>query len=318
MADTVLVVGAGSIGRRHFDNLKHLGARAELMPWRSFDAKTVSERRDIVAMVIATQTPVRLELITLCAQNDWPFYAEKPLAWTKAQVAKIYDAAAPVAARSMVGFMMRYHPVLRALAAMDLSRVFRIHAEIGHDVRKWRANWQFSTSYAAQAQGGGVLLDLCHEIDLVAALFAPLTLQDGRSMGHRDFAGVDFATSLHVTTAQGAAGHIAMDYLSPVFTRKMVLSGLDMRIEADFQTATLNVQRLDQSGQAAQVTQTFPFQRNDMFIDAMRDFLAIIAAQPPSHDPLRPCFDTMRSTCDLIAHAWETRRFSGNVDFDVT
>lgn len=304
----IVVVGAGSIGRRHAANLAALGARAELLPWRSFDAAALEARGDVAGMVIATETPIRLELIALCARRGWPFYAEKPLAWRQDQVAAIHAAAAPVAARSMAGFMMRWHPVVRALAAMDLSDVFRFHAEIGHDVRQWRANWRFADSYAARAEGGGVLLDLCHEIDLAAALFPGLALRDAQSLGHSDFPGVDFATVLHLTTPSGAAGTVAMDYVSPVFVRRLVLSGAARRIEADLLASRLAI--LDGSGRQEQ---EFPFERNDMFLSAMRDFLAMAAGADLPDDPLRPRFDRMRATNDLVARAWEARVFTGAV-----
>jgi predicted dehydrogenase len=263
-------------------------------------------------MVIATETPIRLDLIRLCAEKGWPFYAEKPLAWRAAQVAEIFDAAAPVAARSMVGFMMRYHPVLRALAAMDLTGIFRFHAEIGHDVRQWRANWRFADSYAARAEGGGVLLDLSHEVDLMLALFPGLALHDARSLGHAAFPGVDFATSLHLSAPGGAAGAVAMDYISPVFVRRLELSGATARIEADFQAARLAV-----ATAAGREEQVFAFERNDMFLAAMRDFLALAAGADLPEDSLCPRFDRMRASADLIAAAWEARVFSGNVAMEM-
>lgn len=302
----IAVIGAGSIGKRHAGNLAALGARVELLPWRSLDRAALAARTDIAGVVIATETPIRLELIALCAERNWPFYAEKPLAWRVDQARAIHAAAAPVAARSMVGFMMRWHPVVRALAAMDLSDTFRIHAEIGHDVRQWRANWRFADSYAARAEGGGVLLDLCHEVDLVQALFPGLRLHDVRSLGQEGFPGVDFATSLHVTTPSGAAGRIAMDYLSPVFVRRLVISGLNRRIEADLLASRLTI--LTGEGQEVQ---DFPFERNDMFLSAMREFLALAAGEVLPEDPLRPRFDRMEASSLLIARAWEARRFEG-------
>lgn len=302
----VAVIGAGSIGKRHAGNLATLGARVELLPWRGFDAEAFAARRDIAGVVIATETPVRLELIRLCAARNWPFYAEKPLAWRMDQARAIHAAAAPVAARSMVGFMMRWHPVVRALAAMDLSDVFRFHAEIGHDVRQWRPGWRFADSYAARAEGGGVLLDLCHEIDLALALFPGLKLHDVRSLGHADFPGVDFATSLHVTTPSGAAGRIAMDYISPVHIRRLVLSSASRRIEADLLASRLTILT-----DGAREDIALPFERNTMFLSAMTGFLALAAGEALPDDPLRPTFDRMEPSSLLIAEAWEARRFEG-------
>jgi predicted dehydrogenase len=309
---TILVIGAGSIGRRHAANLSTLGARTELIPWRQFDAAALTAPKDVGGMVIATETPIRLDLIKLCAVNAWPFYAEKPLAWRADQVEAIHAAAGPVAARSMVGFMMRYHPVVRALADMDLTGLFRFHAEIGHDVRQWRANWRFADSYAARAEGGGVLLDLSHELDLMLALVPGLRLHDARSLGHPDFPGVDFATSLHLSSPSGAAGEVAMDYISPVFVRRLELSTASARIEADLQASRLVVETA--KGRTETV---FPFERNDMFLAAMRDFLALAAGADLPEDRLRPRFDRMRASSDLIAAAWEARSFTGTVAMEM-
>jgi predicted dehydrogenase len=307
----VAVIGAGSIGRRHADNLRTLGVDVDHIAWREFSADAFAKRRDLSAVVIATATQIRLELIEICAQMDLPFYVEKPLAWNVAQVEAIYAAAAPVAARSMVGFMMRYHPALRALAAEDLSDIYSFSMEIGHDVRQWRANWRFGDSYAARPEGGGVLLDLSHEVDMARALFPQLALCSAQSLGHADYPGVDFATSLHLAAPDGPMGCVTMDYLSPVFIRTARLRGLNRLWEIDFLKPEL-VQITPEGRQAT----AYNFERNDMFLGAMRDFLAL-ASGGVAENPLAPRFDTMRATNALVAEAWAGRQFAGTVAVDM-
>ena len=68
MAVKVLVVGAGSIGRRHHDNLLQLGAEPVLRGWRGYGAAGfAAEIAGFDAAVIATATDVRLELIARAA-----------------------------------------------------------------------------------------------------------------------------------------------------------------------------------------------------------------------------------------------------------
>jgi predicted dehydrogenase len=148
------VIGAGSIGRRHHENLRALGVHSDLLPWRGFDAAAFRQR-PADAVVIATATQVRLELVDLCRDLGLPFYVEKPLAHDPVTLERILEAAAPLAQRSMVGFMMRYHPAFRYLAQSDLSSVYDASFAIGHDVRQWRKNWSFAASYAARPDGGG-------------------------------------------------------------------------------------------------------------------------------------------------------------------
>ena len=308
----VAVIGAGSIGRRHVENLERLGERAELIRWRDFDPTALRKRRDIEALVIATATPVRLELVRFCAERNWPFYCEKPLAWRTAQVREIYEAAAPVAERSMAGFMMRYHPALQSLAARNLSDIFGYFLEIGHDVRQWRRNWRFVESYAALAEGGGVLLDLCHELDMAQVLFPGSEVVSCSALGHAAFPGVDFAVHLQLTAPDGPVGTVAMDYISPVSTRRMSLRGGACRVDVDFLSSEMWI--VDGSGPQST---SYPVERNDLFLAAMRDFLALVRGKAISDNPLVPRFDWMRESCMLIASAWQARKFRGNVAMDV-
>lgn len=312
LAGVVLVVGAGSIGQRHAANLAALGARVELLPWRRFHAAELAQRTDIAALVIATATPIRLELVQLCGERGWPFYAEKPLAWRRDQIEAIEAAAEPVAHSSLVGFMLRYHPAVRAVAELDLGDIYRFEAEIGHDVQQWRSNWRFSQSYSAAAEGGGVLLDLSHELDLLSALFAGLEVRDVRCLGHTAFPGVDFATSVQLTAASGAVGTVALDYLAPVSIRRLTLCGLRRRIEVNLLTG-----QLSQFSLTGEESCSFQLERNQLFLSAMAEFLGLAAGASLATDPLRPVFATMGRSSRLIATAWEQRQFSGTLELPI-
>jgi predicted dehydrogenase len=309
----VLVIGAGSIGRRHAENLAALGVTAELISWRGYSAELLAKRLasgDVQGVVIATATQIRLDLIGVCGAAGVPFYVEKPLAFRSADLALITAAAAPVAQRSVIGFMMRYHPAFRHLARSDLSDTYRFGFEIGHDVTQWRQNWRFSESYAAKPTGGGVLLDLCHELDMAACLFPGLALAGVDSLGHAAYSGVDMSSQVRLTNG-AATGEVAMDYLAPVSTRRIALRGLTKLHDFDLISGQYII-----TGQGAR-TLDFPFARNDMFLAAMRDFLAVVQGKVPSTVEHLPRFDLALPSCALIAKAWEARRFTGTIAKDI-
>ncbi len=311
----VLVIGAGSIGRRHAQNLRDLGAGVVLLPWRETSVEDVAARLatgGFGAAVIATATDIRLPLIVVSAQANVPFYCEKPLAYRLSDLDAIAAAAAPVAARSMVGFMMRYHVAFRVLAASDLSDVFRFAFTIGHDVTQWRANWRFSESYAARAEGGGVLLDLCHEIDMAACLFPGLALRAVESLGHPGYPRVDMASLLTLATPTGAVGTVAMDYLCPRLVRHTRLDGINASHDYDY--AAARYETILMSGPKVAL---HPQDRNGMFMEAMRDFLALAGGRAPSDNPHLPRFDRVQDSCRLIASAWEARHFGGAIRKDI-
>jgi predicted dehydrogenase len=143
----------GSIGRRHHGNLQALGVRSALLPWRGFDPDAF-RRLGADAVVIATATQVREEVIALCADLHLPFYVEKPLAFDPATLERILAVSAPLAKRCMVGFMMRYHPTMRLLAQTDLGTVYDASFGIGHDVRQWAQQLELRRKLRRPAAGG--------------------------------------------------------------------------------------------------------------------------------------------------------------------
>lgn len=307
----VLVIGSGSIGRRHHDNLLALGATPRLLSWREAGLSGAIAAMDADAVVVATATDVRLPLIAEAAARGLPVYVEKPLAFAPGEVAAIAAVAAPVADRSMLGYMMRYHPAFRALAQADLSDVFQFSLTIGHDVTQWRANWRFSDSYAARAEGGGVLLDLCHELDMAACLFPELAVTGVESLAHPGFAGVDFASRVSLQAA-GLVGDVSMDYLTPGLHRRCALRGHQRMHDFDFAAQSYVV--TDGSG----VRQlALPLERNAMFMAAMRDFLALAGGRAVSDVEHLPRLDLCLGSARLVADAWSKRRFVGEITKEI-
>ncbi len=309
MAMRIAVIGAGSVGRRHHGNLEALGAKAVLIPYRDFSGDG-AQLDGCDGVVIATATQVRRPLIALCAERGLPFYVEKPLAYDPAELETMAALAAPVAARSMLGYMMRYHPAVRYLARMDLSDIYRARFEIGYDVRQWRQNWRFADSYAAKPQGGGVLLDLCHELDMAVTLFPGIALDSVTSLGHARYPGVDFSDEI-VLSGRGPIAAVAMDYLSPVSLRRLTLRGTRHTVEFD-----LNAGHYLVAKDGAWEQLSLPFERNEMFLAAMGDFLAMTAGKPTSDVEHLPRFDLALPSARMIVEAYQARRFTGDVSGD--
>jgi predicted dehydrogenase len=308
----VLVIGSGSIGRRHHDNLQALGDSPRLVSWREGGIGGALAALDGAdAVVIATATDIRLPLIEAAAARGLPIYVEKPLAFRPEEVEAIAEVTQPVAERSMLGYMLRYHPAVRALAESDLSDVFQFALTIGHDVTQWRANWRFSESYAAKAEGGGVLLDLCHELDLAACLFPGLEVTRVESLGHASFPGVDFASRISLRR-EDVVGDVSTDYLTPQLHRRSVLRGTERMHDFDFASQVYQV--TEPSGRR---TIDLPLERNAMFLDAMRDFLALARGEPTSGNPLMPRLDLCLPSARLVANAWAARTFVGEITKEI-
>ena len=311
MACQYFVIGAGSIGQRHHANLTALGANSRLLGWRGLDLgafESTLAKSNRAAVVVATATNVRFELIDICGRLGVPMYVEKPLAFRRDDLERLRAAAEPVAERSVLGYMMRYHPAIRALAKAPVE-AYGFHLEIGHDVRQWRKNWRFADSYAAQADGGGVLLDLCHELDIAHCLFPGLKVLAVDCLGHADFPGVDFASRITLGVEGGPVGTVAMDYLSPKSIRRLSVRGRDEVVDLDL----LSCRETRWRGGEDHV-RDWTFERNDMFLGLMTDFIALVEGGELSGNPMMPVLARSLASAGLIADVWEAREFHGVIE----
>ncbi len=311
MSFKYFVIGSGSIGRRHFDNLFSLGANVTHHPWRGIDLDQVlcdvASCNGNVGVVIATATNVRLPLITKMAAVGAALYIEKPVAYRTSEVAEIFELPKLTLQRSVAGFMMRYHPIVQRLLSTPMNDVFRAYIEVGHDVTQWRQNWIFERSYSADPDGGGVLLDLCHEIDLAYLLFGVMPLTAVTSIQYKNLNGVDIISTVDFGSEDGRSIRVTMDYLAPKLIRRGHIVGLTQEVNYDIANNWLKHRYQDVVS-----TEKFSINRNKMFLSLMHDFMAIVEGRQITNKHA-PRLDKVENVCRLIAKAWEAREFTGQM-----
>lgn len=305
------VVGAGSIGQRHAANLRLLGAKVTLLGWRDIDLvallRDISKCKGEAGVVIATATCVRMPLIMQCAEVGAALYIEKPIGYRRDALSQIFNLPKATLERSVAGFMLRYHPLVREMLDAPMTNIFRAYFEIGHDVKQWRSNWTFANSYASNLDGGGVLLDLCHEIDLAYLLCGPLPLLSVNSTCHPEFHGVDIASTLDFASNDGRSLRIAMDYLAPTLIRRGSIIGLKNEIGYDLVQGRLSYTSKDEKN-----TRRYELDRNVMFLNLMSDFVALVEGRDVEN-PYIPRLDKLQEVSHVIARAWEMRKFTGQL-----
>jgi predicted dehydrogenase len=243
-ANHALVVGLGSIGTRHARILAELGLDVATVSRRgSGDHTTI---RDALAAkrpgyaVIATETSQHAQ--SLRELSDAGFrgtvLVEKPL-FSKGGVKPDYPFA-----KTVVGYNLRFHPVMTALAArVRGQKAITVSAYVGQDIRDWRPGRDHrATASSSVAAGGGVLRDLSHELDYLLWLFGPWrrVAALGGSSGARQLE-VDDHIELLVEMDQAPAVQVHMDYLDRPGVRRIRINLADETLDADFANGRLSV-----------------------------------------------------------------------------
>jgi hypothetical protein len=177
-----LVVGLGSIGRRHARNWVRLGLGEVLVcrqtdrplpeplgvPAREFRAldEALADQPDVV--LVTNPTSLHLATARLALQAGSHVLVEKPISHTLDGTESLLHSERLVT----VGYNLRFHPGLlrtrELLHAGAIGKPLSLRAEVGEYLPDWHPWEDYRQSYAARRdQGGGPILTFSHELDSV-------------------------------------------------------------------------------------------------------------------------------------------------------
>lgn len=187
----IAVIGAGLVGARHvrlvaeheacqlaaiIDPAQSAYDLAREMGAQHYNAIEDVPENMVDAAIVATPNANHLPTARACAKRRWACLMEKPIADTLENGQEIIDVFDAANLPLLIGHHRRYHPfVQRARALLDNEELGKpIIASMIWAVRKpdeyfakgaWRLN----------ADGGPILINLIHEIDLMHCLFGRIT-----------------------------------------------------------------------------------------------------------------------------------------------
>ena len=188
--DTVrgLIVGLGSIGKRHLRNVREMLPESEITLLRrppGSGTELESKLADRVVChleealdplpdfaIIASPAPCHIETAIALARRGVHLLVEKPLSNRLEGVDELLEVCRHGQLVLLIGYTMRFHRSLqmvkRALDQGLVGKLLGIHAEVGQYLPDWRPSADYRTSVTARRElGGGALLELSHEIDYV-------------------------------------------------------------------------------------------------------------------------------------------------------
>lgn len=244
-----LVVGLGSIGKRHLGNLLALGAgrvlamdpdparRDEVLRVFGADKVTALATLDEAlaraprAAVIATPTSRHIEPALSAARQGCHLLIEKPLSHSMDGVDLLQREASARGLVTLVGCNMRFHPgpakVKELLDANAVGALVSVRLEAGQYLPDWHPQEDYRQMYSAlKALGGGVVLDGIHEIDLARWLGGEVTtcLALTSTTSHLEIETEENAAMLFRFSC-GAVGEVHLDYVQRVYSRTCHIIG---------------------------------------------------------------------------------------------
>ena len=185
----VLIVGYGSIGRRHLRIVRESLSDAVIMVFRHHQTTDIPEYANLVtssiddvnsfapeAAIIANPSPFHLQIAKVLAGIGCHILIEKPISNTSDDVLDFLDTIRAESVICQVGYNLRFLPSLSLFRDLInnglVGRPLSVRCEIGQYLPSWRPDSDYRTCVSARRHlGGGVLLELSHEIDYLRWIF---------------------------------------------------------------------------------------------------------------------------------------------------
>lgn len=252
------MIGFGSIGARHYRNLLPysqdivvLSRRGDLTDidavrrWHQFKARAPFD-----VIFITNETAKHLATLRRCLPlRPRAIFLEKPLSHNTAGISVLSALLKKAGVSVWVGYNFHFFPpylaIKRLLDAKKLGRPYYLRASVGQDLRVWRSGRDYRLSYSARKRrGGGVLLDLVHDINYPAWLLGePLIFKSAvvKKLSHLAADTEDCADSLF-TTRNGVVVSVHQDYLRVPLKTSVEIVGSRGSLTWDSQSGSMTVE----------------------------------------------------------------------------
>ena len=241
MIDKVAIIGFGSIGKKHLEIFKKNKLAKKIYIISSQDLKfneknifaTSLSKIKIINpdyFVISAETSKHLKFIKFIENNfkNKCVLVEKPLSndLPNFQIKKnsIY-----------VGYNLRFHPVIQYVSNLiKKTEIISIDSICRSNLKSWRKIKYTESSSASKKKGGGVLLDLSHELDYIYYLFGDLLVKYSFNKKISNLK-IDSDDTLYVfgKTLNNSLFSIIANYYSKIEFRSFTITGNNILIYGD-------------------------------------------------------------------------------------
>lgn len=253
----IIIIGFGSIGQRHYRNLRNLGF-ADVWVFDADKSKTadkdlkVAPRLDVKNLeqfdiaFICSPSNLHIKHALLAAHAGCDLFIEKPLSHNLKGINKLLKICRQKKLVSMVACNLRFNHCLKFIKKYldegKLGKIYSIYLETGYYLPFWRPKQDYRQSYSAKKiTGGGIILDGgIHNFDLLFWLnnFSGVkksTLIYNKASDLKIEAEDNFIASFEFSNK--VLGLVKGDYLQQPYSWTSKIAGEKGNLEWDFKKA---------------------------------------------------------------------------------
>lgn len=242
----ILVIGGGSIGKRHLKNLISLGER-ELAMCELDRARAETNKMEFGITVfedlekafldyqpsivfVCSPSVFHLEQSIKAARLGCDLFVEKPLSNTMFGIEELCDIAKEKNLVTMMGSNWKFYPLFikikELLEGNMIGKILSVRCEFGQYLPDWHPWEDYRQGYSANKKlGGGILLD-SHEFDYITWFMGDVRKLSciAKKVSDLEIDVEDISATI-LEFKSGAVGEMHLDYLQRFYQRNYEFFG---------------------------------------------------------------------------------------------
>ncbi|MBZ0155807.1 MAG: Gfo/Idh/MocA family oxidoreductase [Alphaproteobacteria bacterium] len=298
----VIVVGYGSIGKRHvcsllkFNNIAKisiftgikeeipLDGRIQLIDSSLYSLDDILEHERFDFAIVANETYKHIDTAITLAEKGIPLFIEKPLSNNLDRVETLREIIDAKKLKVFIAYNLRFLGAIRKakqeLKKGAIGQPYFAKIEVGQYLPDWRPNSDYRKLYSADGlRGGGAGLDLSHEVDYMYHLFGmPSSWKVFKAkVSALEINSEDIFEGMY-QFENGFLCNVHMDYLQRIKKRTLRIIGSNGTITLDIAGKYMEIV----NGREIQylTDETF-FDTGRTYIDELRHFIDAVKSDTP-------------------------------------
>lgn len=311
----ILIVGLGSIGRTHLENLLQFKNVKIIVCTKRTDLNSFIEqgvkvsdslseclKENIDVAIISNETSLHIQTAIKLAERGLDLFIEKPLSHCSKDIKKLQSIVKKKKLITQMGCNLRFHPCIKKIKNFiekeNIGRI--ISAQVQNcsylpDSHRWE---DYTKSFSARKElGGGVILTLIHEIDYMYWFFGEVAnlVSISEKLSDLDISAEDYSASI-LKFKNNVVGEIHLDYFQRPNFKSCKIRGTKGEIYWNSDKNSVNVYNFKKNKWEVKFETNFS-NNVDMYssyVDEMKHFLNCVKHRKETINNLDQGIETLK------------------------
>jgi predicted dehydrogenase len=289
----ILVVGYGSIGKRHVENLLSISNLEVIVCTKRNDVGKLKKHAKVYSTIkqcleekpdigiIANETSLHVPTAIKLAKAGLDIFLEKPLSNSLKDVEKLHTIVKKKKLITQMGCNMRFHPCIKKIKSMieqqKIGRIISVQVQTCSYLPDYHPWEDYRKGYAARKDlGGGVILTQIHEIDYMYWLFQEVenVISLSGKFSDLDITAEDCVSSL-LKFKNKIMGELHMDYFQRPDFRSCKIRGTKGEIYWDSDNNHVNIYSMNKKRWKTEL-EIKNYQRNFSYVEQLKHFIKCV------------------------------------------